>query len=256
MGAPLIDFNLGSARCTVMADTMQGNRNVVLVDTTDARILIDAGAGRAYEANPGQLLERMRVAGIDPHTVETVILSHADFDHIGGTIDEGLPSFRNARHYILKTELDFWHGRPDRLRASSSYDESFRQWGNSTPPMVIDLLGPLIEPVASGYEVARGVTMRHAPGHTPGNAIIRIAAGERDLLVVGDLLYRPENIEDPDWVSPYDYDPAQVVQTRQALLAQAAESHALLLAYHMPFPGLGTVAGQGAAWRWSATSPT
>ncbi len=39
------------------------------------------------------------MAGAPPETIDVVILSHADFDHIGGAVDEsGNPTFSNARY--------------------------------------------------------------------------------------------------------------------------------------------------------------
>jgi len=66
------------------------------------------------------------------------------------------------------------------------------------------------------------------------------------------LLYEPSNIENPDWYSVYDFDPAQVVVTRRRIFEQAVKERALLMAYHVPFPGLGYVAQQGPGWRWMA----
>jgi hypothetical protein len=64
----------------------------------------------------------------------------------------------------------------------------------------------------------------------------------------------PENnkhdIENPDWFSVFDFDPQQVVMTRHKIFEQAAREHALLMAYHLPFPGLGYVSPFEQGWRW------
>lgn len=70
------------------------------------------------------------------------------------------------------------------------------------------------------------------------------------LLFVADLLYQPENIGIASWVSQYDYDPTLVVETRRRVLDEAASEGSLLMAYHLPFPGLGRVRRAGTAWEW------
>lgn len=70
------------------------------------------------------------------------------------------------------------------------------------------------------------------------------------LLFVADLLYQPENVEEKDWVSPHDYNVAKVVETRRAVLTEAADAGTLLMATHLPFPGLGRVRAHGEAWKW------
>lgn len=157
-------FSIGCFECTAIADADQGNRTVLLAESKHQRLLIDTGAGSAYHRNPGQLGERLRAAGKDPGSLDLVILSHADFDHIGGAVSDGYPVFPHAEHILLRAEADFWRARPDRLRASPNYDEAFRTWGNTIPPTAIDALADRLRLVDPGDEVAPGVTMIAALG--------------------------------------------------------------------------------------------
>jgi glyoxylase-like metal-dependent hydrolase (beta-lactamase superfamily II) len=101
-------------------------------------------------------------------------------------------------------------------------------------------------------EVVAGITVIAAPGHTPGNSVVRIESGGQELLCVADLFYQPENIEVECWVSPYDYDADTVVQTRRNVVNDAASRETLIMAYHLPFPGLGRIESRGNAWKWFA----
>ena len=73
--------------------------------------------------------------------------------------------------------------------------------------------------------------------------------GER-FYAIGDFTYTGQDIADPAWFSIYDYDPEQATASRHALFAKAHEESALLMAYHVPFPGLGRVKPNGDGWHW------
>jgi glyoxylase-like metal-dependent hydrolase (beta-lactamase superfamily II) len=244
-------FTIGDLTCTPVSDVDQGARNVLLIESPGRRILVDTGAGSAHPGNPGRLVERLAAAGIEPASIDAVILSHADFDHIGGAVEAGRPVFPRADHVILRTEVAFWRTRPERLRPGPGYDEAFRTLVNTFPPAALETLRDVLHPVDPGAEVAPGITLIPAPGHTPGNAVVRIARGADALLVAADLFYDPANISDPGWVAIYDHDPATVVKTRQAILAEASANRTLLMLYHLPFPGLGRVTPDGAGWSWT-----
>jgi glyoxylase-like metal-dependent hydrolase (beta-lactamase superfamily II) len=88
-----------------------------------------------------------------------------------------------------------------------------------------------------------------APGHTPGQIGIRITSEGEQLFCGSDALIHPLHVEQPDWVSMFDYLPEETVVTRRRLLGQAAVDEALVYMHHFPFPGLGRVVLQDGGWR-------
>jgi glyoxylase-like metal-dependent hydrolase (beta-lactamase superfamily II) len=203
------------------------------------------------------LMDRLQAAGTSPDAIDVVILSHADFDHIGGAIDEsGNLAFPNARYILPREEWAFWSLQPERLRPSDAYDEEFRRLGHTIPQTRLTQLQDKLELTEADAEIVPGIRVLAAPGHTPGHTVIAVASGGEQLFFVGDLIYDPKDIADPDWYSVFDFDPMQVVVTRRRVLEQAAGERILLMAYHVPFPGLGYVSQQGSGWRWQPFVPT
>ena len=68
---------------------VNGGINVAsfLLESQGKRILVDAGLGPSPVADAGgaagNLLSEMRQGGIDPKTIDTVVITHLHFDHIG-----------------------------------------------------------------------------------------------------------------------------------------------------------------------------
>ena len=104
--------------------------------------------------------------------------------------------------------------------------------------------------VEDGDEIAPGIQVVAAPGHTPGHIALRITSEGEQLLWAVDTCIHPIHVEYPDWVSKVDYLPHETVVTRRRLLGQAAVGRALVHLYHFPFPGLGRVVLHNGGWRW------
>lgn len=220
----------------------------VLINTGQHRVLVDTGEGN-LEPTTGKLIPNLRAEGVMPEDIDTVILTHAHPDHIGGNIDsKGKPAFPNARYVLSRDEWNFWIPRPNltALDVSESDKELLIKCAH-------DYLLPIqnqVELVDYEKEIVSGIWAVRAAGHTPGHMAVSITCGNRQLLCIGDALIHPIHMEQPDWYIKYDLAPEQVIKTRRRLLDRATTEKALVHAFHFPFPGLGHVTQKGDCWQW------
>ncbi|MBP0657006.1 MBL fold metallo-hydrolase, partial [Mycobacterium tuberculosis] len=73
--------------------------------------------------------------------------------------------------------------------------------------------------VKDGAEVAPGIHLIAAPGHTPGHSAFLVASGNEQLLVSADTMYVPALLAPhPEWQGSYDQDGPTAITTRRKLI--------------------------------------
>jgi glyoxylase-like metal-dependent hydrolase (beta-lactamase superfamily II) len=229
----------------------------LFIDTGEHRVMVDTGAGDlgAYAAQvfpgldhstsvTGLLPENSRAAGIEPSEIDTVVITHAHPDHVGGTLDEtGELVFSNARYFISEEEWDFWVSEAATTKALAVMVDTARR--------NLDPLKEQITLVGDASEIVPGVRAIATFGHTPGHIALSIASEGEQLLHVSDAVLHPLHLEHPEWTPVFDMLPEQASASKRRVFDCAAEEDALVFAHHFPpFPNLGHVRKKEQGWRW------
>lgn len=225
--------------------------NALYIETDEHQVLIDTGSGDAFGPTAGHLLENLKAAGVAATDIDTVILTHAHPDHIGGILDaDGQLRLPNAQFYISQAESDFWTADIVEL-PKSLLDEETKAGLMATAKGTMMAIRDRTTLFTMGDEVIPHIQAVDSAGHTPGQASYLITSGEESLLATGDVFFSdPLNLENPDWEVAFDGDPEQGVIARRNLLETVTAERRLLLVPHMPFPGLGHVRPQADAYGW------
>ena len=98
-------------------------------------------------------------------------------------------------------------------------------------------------------EVAPGIRVIPAPGHTPGHMAISLTFGSQQAIFLADAVLGEPNFAYPDWTSALETDRPQAARTRRQLLDAAARDTAIVAGYHLWEPGM--VERHADAYRWN-----
>ena len=210
--------------------------------------LCDSGTERQVQPTAGKMMANMKAAGIDPTTIDTILISHCHPDHIFGLMekDTNKPVFPNAEIVISDVEYKFWTDPAviDRLPEARKglarrIQAVFPTWKN-------------IRQVSGEPEVAPGIRFVSAPGHTPGHRAFHLASGASELMISNDTAYVPALVvANPGWHGQYDQDAATAEASRRKMLDRVIADKVMICGYHFPFPGAGTVTKDGAGYALS-----
>jgi glyoxylase-like metal-dependent hydrolase (beta-lactamase superfamily II) len=225
--------------------------NSLVVRSAGKTILIDTGVGTKETRAPGAmviegsglLLESLAAAGVQPGDVEIVINTHLHFDHCGGnTVNENgvpVPAFPRARYFIQKGEWEA-ASQPNERTRGTYLAENFEPLEDAR----------LVELISGEIDLAKGVHVVPAPGHTEDHCVIELESGGQYALYVGEISQHPVMLERLAWISAFDVLPLVSLETKRRLLERALEKEALLISVHAPYPGLGRLREDGGKRRW------
>ncbi|MEK6221450.1 MAG: MBL fold metallo-hydrolase [Chloroflexota bacterium] len=209
--------------------------NSLLIQSAGQNILVDTGVGDKLSEKgirnwhltwpEGTLIENLALTGLKPEDIDIVIDTHLHADHCGGntTIVNGevRPTFPNAEYLVQYTEFADAQHPNERTRATYLKDNFEPVWKNRQFKFLFG--DTQITP-----EVRCVVTRGHTRGH---QAILIEGEGEKALFV-SDLTSFAVHMVRTAWVTAYDVEPLENIETKKIWQAWALENKATLIFQH------------------------
>ena len=208
--------------------------NCLLIEGRGRRVLIETGNGEKFPekereiygiAHDQSIEKNLRALGVEPESIDFVLMTHLHFDHSGGTTrrtSSGIePVFARARHVIQRGEYqDAIH--PHERNRASYLQENFKPLEDAG----------LLQLVDGETEIAPGIRVVPTPGHTAHHQSILVDDGAgHKLLFLGDVVPTSLHLRLP-FIMAYDLDVVGTLETKRRLIARAAEERWLLVFGH------------------------
>ena len=216
-----------------------------LIDTGSERILVDTGAGNGKD-RPGipifgnletDFLANLQATGFAPSDIDKVFCTHLHIDHVGWNTElvgeEWRPTFPNATYYFPALDEEAWNPDKPTYGTLAGAEVNANVFEDSVAPIMASGQARM---VADGSSIAEGMTVIHAPGHTPGHMVLRVEDGSDVAYFTGDILHHPMQILRPDWNSVYCEDREQAAATRRSILEQASAEGGRIVPAHFGAP--------------------
>jgi len=247
---------------------------MLFIDTGKNKVMVDTGMSKTYvDTEPvlpgdkssrvfisghpvdcGHLLEHLRYLDIKAAEIDTVIITHAHPDHIGGLVNpgSGKPAFPNARVFMWKREWEFFMENPDALN-------HLNKLARGPVPETIQLeyarqcLAPIRDHVtlvdSEQIDIVPGIRYINAHGHSFMMGVV-VTSGHEKLIDIADTAVHTVQLERTEWLYTSDLDKEQAAATRRRLCEWAIVNRALVASPHFPFPGLGHIDRKGEGYQW------
>ena len=235
----------------VLADAFRPARrtsvNTFLIHSKGRRALVDTGSGNYLQQSAGKVQQNLAAAGIDPASIDTVLLTHMHPDHSAGLTDmsNGKLFFPNAELVMHEKELPHWFDDSAMSRADERSQKMYFLAGR-------EQVAPYKKQTRlfKDGEVFPGVTAVPSLGHTPGHTAYLIASGNDQLMIWGDTVHVPEvQTAFPEAGMAFDTDLAAAAASRKRMFDRVASDGVLIAGMHLHFPAFSRLARDGNAYR-------
>jgi glyoxylase-like metal-dependent hydrolase (beta-lactamase superfamily II) len=150
---------------------------IYLIRSGSEAALVDAGTGGGTD----RVLKNIQGAGIEPRAVKYLFLTHCHYDHTGGAA--AIKSATGCKIVAHDLDAAFLEAGDSEVTAASWY-------GSWMEPLKVDIKVAGREKFFTVGELE--VAFYHAPGHSPGSAVLTTVSDGR-LVLFGQDVHGPLN---------------------------------------------------------------
>jgi glyoxylase-like metal-dependent hydrolase (beta-lactamase superfamily II) len=217
--------------------------NTFLIHSKGRLAIIDTGSGNYLMPTAGFVQRNLEAAGIDPKSIDTVLLTHMHPDHSAGLTEmpSGRLLFPNAELVMHENELPHWFDDGAMSKADERSKKLFFLAGR-------EQVAPYKNRTRlfKQGEVFPGVTAVPSHGHTPGHTAYLIASGDDQLMIWGDTVHVPEvQTAFPEAGMGFDSDLAEAAASRKRMFDRVSADRVLVAGMHLHFPAFARLARRG-----------
>ena len=207
--------------------------NCLLLEDGAKRVLIETGFGGKwspkergfYDLAPRTIIDALNERGIDPESIDDVIVTHLHFDHAGGLTHldgsgEAVSTFKRARIHAQKRE----------------WDDAIANRAVMTRTYLRNHLDPVrgqMQLCDGPGEILPGIEVEPGPGHTWGQQVVRFRDEQGVIAFPGDVMPTVNHVG-AAFSMGYDIEPYTAMETKLALLARAADEGWRVVLDHEP----------------------
>jgi glyoxylase-like metal-dependent hydrolase (beta-lactamase superfamily II) len=226
--------------------------NAFLVYSAGRLALIETGSGNYLLPTAGKVLANLAAAGVDPASIDTVLLTHMHPDHSAGLSDPatGRRYFDKAELVVHENEPRHWFDDAKMAVATERAKKLYFQCAREQTAPYRDRTR-----LFTSGEVFPGVTAIPCHGHTPGHTSFMISSGNDQLLIWGDTVHVPEvQTARPEVCMEFDTDQDAAAATRRRVFDMVATDRLLVTGMHLHFPGFAHLARRGSGYQLIPTA--
>jgi glyoxylase-like metal-dependent hydrolase (beta-lactamase superfamily II) len=153
-------------------------------------VVVDTGFDPAVGERRGRTclcepVEALRRLGVEPETVETVVITHFHYDHVGN-----VDAFPRAEFVVPRKELDFWTGPFANRFQFAAHVEA----GEIAQLEHLAAQGR-IRQTDGTEEILDGVTAVAVGGHSPGQQVTTVEVADGVVVLTSDAVHFYEELE-------------------------------------------------------------
>ena len=214
------------------------NHNCLLVQVGGRNIVVDTGFGdkltdkqKAFmdlQRPQGSLPDALARLGLSPADIHLVIDTHLHSDHSGGNTRYDasgniVSTFPNAEYFVQRREYEDAMCPNERTRATY-FPINYQLLFESGQMRLLD--GDTL--------IAPGIWGHVTRGHTPAHMSIRFESNNQHALFVCDMASYALHFERLGWMTAYDVEPLETMESKRHWQKWALETGALLIFPHDP----------------------
>jgi glyoxylase-like metal-dependent hydrolase (beta-lactamase superfamily II) len=220
--------------------------NTFLIHSKGRIAIVDTGSGNYMQPTAGFVQRNLALAGIDPKSIDTVLLTHMHPDHSAGLVDmsNGQLLFPNAELLMHENEPAHWFDDGEMAKVDERSAKLFFLAGREQ----VAPYKSRMRLFKSG-EVFPGVTAVPSHGHTPGHTAYLVESGNEQLMIWGDTVHVPEvQTAFPEAGMAFDTDLAAAAAARKRMFDRVSTDGILIAGMHLHFPAFSRLARRSNAY--------